>query len=103
MYAINGNWGVNIWNLADGKLVKIIKSFDIYVSDIKVSNDQSKIYLASDNFKIRIIDTLSGLEIKEIEHHGAEVSSIDLNETRGKLLSGCLDSKVRIFELDGNL
>ncbi len=56
-------------------------------------------YLACDDKKVKIYDLVNSCVYKEIEESQGEVKAIEIHEPSNLMVTGSIDSKVRVFNL----
>ena len=95
---------INIWNLANGNLIRTLASHSRSVNSVAISPDGQTLVSGSDDKTINIWNLANGNLIRTLAGHSGWVRSVAISPDGQTLVSGSYDKKIKIWNLtNGNL
>ena len=81
-YEKYGSVEARIWNAKTGELVAELKGHDHTITRAEFSEDEARVFTASDDHTARVWDAASGKEVQKFDL-GAKIESIDVSPVPG--------------------
>lgn len=89
---------LKIWNIEDGQLIRKIRAQSGPLSDFAVC-EQGRLLLSADSQFLSLWDLRSSNEeLRGLEGHFKGVSSVDVNRDGSLILTGSIDTRVRLWD-----
>lgn len=90
---------IRVWNWKQGDEIAQIRGHLDIINKLFFSHDGKQLISVSPQEKIKIWDLDSLEQIDNLNHNHHRVLACDLSQDRKTLVTGCEDSKIRVFEL----
>ena len=98
LIAATADGQVGAWNTSTGVLTKVVYRESRRVTALAVQ-DETLVYLASDDKKLRILDALSGRELGSLPTSVDEVTGITIHPNGKDFALGTMTGQVRVYSL----
>ncbi|MCU0566973.1 MAG: caspase family protein [Oculatellaceae cyanobacterium Prado106] len=89
---------LQLWNLADGKLLKTFAGHEGWVNQVQFSPDGKVLASASEDQRVKLWDVAQGNLIRDLQGHGDRVTSLSFSPDGKTLVSGSGDKTLKLWD-----
>lgn len=103
--AVTSAGALLIWKIGEDKPLQVIRVHDYLALSVEYSKDGSKVYVGVDAFNskvgnnVKVIDSMSGVLIKDIKAHQDRIRGMDLSADGTMLATGSWDRTVKVWDV----
>lgn len=90
---------MRLWCVTSGKLFRVFHDCHLPVQCVAFSPDGKLLAAAGEETKIRVFDLAAGSQLAELRDHTAAVTTLAWSPAGDRLVSGCADGSVRVYEV----
>ncbi len=96
--SVSRDWRIILWDLTNGSIRRIILGHEKDV--LSINYHDGKLYTAGDDMTLRVWDLKTGSEIAKMGPFETETDTCAVDALTQRIILGCDDGIVRIFELN---
>jgi len=101
IYSSGDDMTLRVWDLADGKLLRMWGPFEYETDTCAVDPGRQRVVLGCDDGVLRVFDDVTGALVAEIEAHASGIKKVAVSPANGDVLSVGYDQQAYIWHADG--